>query len=358
MAANFLEDTIFTTFAPRAIRFISPVAYSQAEGLVRQVYEQMRRDFQIVPPLTIHSPIPELLAGVWAVIRETLIAGGSVSRAAKEVIASSVSKINECPYCVDIHASMLHGASEHESAVAILKEAKQEIRDEKMQEMFLWASATLSVQSAALIPPFSEEEAPECIGTALSFHYINRMVNVFLKPSPMLIPSFLGGIKGFVLRAFGSFVGKRIVSLSTNVKQGASLHLLPKAELPEEFAWARSNESISGAFARLASVMRKIEEQHVPQEVRELVEGEAEQWNGEQKVLNSRWVDDVISNLNDDLQPAARLALLTTLSSYQVDEGTVEAFRRVYPSDDVLVGITAWASYSAMRRISMRIHGQ
>jgi len=54
---------------------------------------------------------------------------------------------------------------------------------------------------------------------------------------------------------------------------------------------------------------------------------------------------------NDVSKAAGRLALLTALASYQVDEGIVLVFRVHFPEDDKLLGTLAWASFTAARRI-------
>ncbi|MCI4061221.1 hypothetical protein MRQ36_00980 [Micromonospora sp. R77] len=56
-----------------------------------------------------------------------------------------------------------------------------------------------------------------------------------------------------------------------------------------------------------------------------------------------------------DLEPAdraaARLALLTAVASYQVDEDVVTEFRQWHPDDVTLVEVAAWASFAAARRV-------
>jgi hypothetical protein len=69
--------------APHAAKYVHAVPPAEATGLVAEVYEQLARDFQIVSPIIVHSPAPRLLAAVWCVLRETLVAG-RVSRAHKE----------------------------------------------------------------------------------------------------------------------------------------------------------------------------------------------------------------------------------------------------------------------------------
>ncbi|SRR6266496_1107457 len=101
----------------KTIKYVKPVQYRSATGLTADIYRQMQADFLPVPLLTLHSPVPEVMAGVWSILRETLLAG-QVDRALKEAVAATVSKTNACPFCVDAHTAMLHATSNHDAASA------------------------------------------------------------------------------------------------------------------------------------------------------------------------------------------------------------------------------------------------
>ncbi|MCP4164746.1 MAG: hypothetical protein GY759_02495 [Chloroflexi bacterium] len=58
-----------------------------------------------------------------------------------------------------------------------------------------------------------------------------------------------------------------------------------------------------------------------------------------------------MAGLADTDKPAARLALLTALAPHQIDEMIVDAFRAQQPGDDMLIAATAWASFTAARRV-------
>jgi AhpD family alkylhydroperoxidase len=182
------------------IKYIQPVSEATAEGLVAEVYSQIKEDFgMLVEPFTLHSPSPQLLAGIWMATRESLVTG-NVRREIKEAVAATVSRINQCPYCVDAHTIMLHATSEHNVAKAISKQDDEKIQDPKIRSIVAWASATRSPDAEILrSPPFSTQDAPEIIGTAVSFHYINRMVSVLLSETPLPSNSFL--LKG-ILKLF------------------------------------------------------------------------------------------------------------------------------------------------------------
>ena len=62
-------------------------------------------------------------------------------------------------------------------------------------------------------------------------------------------------------------------------------------------------------------------------------------------------MEKALAGLDDAEKPAARLTLLTALAPYQIDENTIAAFSAQQPGDDKLIAATAWASFTAARRI-------
>jgi len=113
-----IENRLFDNMVSQ-INHVQAVAPDRAEGLTAEVYQQLRTDFQVAPPLTLHSASPTVLAGAWAIARESQIATGRVRRDLKEAAAGAVSSINACPYCVDAHTAMLYASSQHDTATAI-----------------------------------------------------------------------------------------------------------------------------------------------------------------------------------------------------------------------------------------------
>lgn len=348
MIMRALENTIFTKLAPKTIHHVREVKYNAAEGLVADVYEQMRRDFAVVPPITLHSPLPQVMAGVWSIVRESMMAG-PVNRAYREAVAASVAKINECPFCLEVHTGMMKGASADEGA-AMLLQGTDSVENPKLHSIIEWGLANRSPGSEILRnPPFPQKEDPEYIGTAISFHYINRMVNVFLDKSPLFLPSGLGGLRGIMSKVFDSVIAKRIMHLTPS--QGESLKFLPKSNLPEDLSWAASNPAVAKAFAGFASLIEDVGQKMVPKDVRDVVRQRVQQWKGEDPGLSRTWLEKAVHPLSDSIRPAGRLALLTALASYQVDENIIQEFRQHSPGDDQLVGVTAWAGFTAARKI-------
>ena len=342
-----IAETIREQMA-KTINYIEPVPYGSATGLTAELYRQMQADFLPVPPLTLHSPVPQIMAGVWTILSETLHAG-KVDRALKEAVAAAVSRTNECLYCVDVHTSMLHATSEHDTASAILQGDYDSIYDPQLHAIVQWIVANATANTNGVLPqPFSHSDAPEIIGTAIAFHYINRMVNVFLSDTPFALPS---AFRGFTGRLFGATAGKILLSRAS--QPGNSLKFVPKAALPDDLSWAASNPAVAAAFAGFAGVVEEAGKAALPEAVRVLVGERVQAWNGEAMGISRSWVEDAVVGLKEEHRAAARLTLLTALASYQVDSSVVEDFQSQYPDNAQLVAATAWASFTAARRVGL-----
>ena len=330
-----------------AIRYIQPVALKSTEGLVARVYPQIKKEFgALVEPFTLHSSSPELLAGAWSACRESLLVG-NVRRDVKEAVAATVSRINQCPYCVDAHTIMLNATSARNTAEAILHQRDDKIQDATVRSIVKWAAASRSPGAKVLLsPPFSHKDAPEIIGTALFFHYMNRMVSVLLSNTPL--PSNHPLLKGFFKRMAGWFFSSAI---HRSKALGASLELLPESELPADLAWAKRSPNIAGAFARFAAVVNRAGSDFIPEDVRDCVVKHVQAWDGKDPKLGRHWVEEAMNGLNEKSKDIGRLVLLTAVAPYQVDEGVVNAFTAQITGDNRLLGALAWGSFTAARRI-------
>lgn len=281
--------------------------------------------------------------------RESQIVRGRLGRPMKEAISASVSQLNSCPYCVDAHTGLLQGAAQRDVGSRIRREEPQAIADDRVRELVRWALATRQPGDPIIAnPPFSREEAPEAIGTALAFHYVNRMVHVFLGDDLLPLPS---GLRGTARWVFGATFGKRMVLRGGG--PGASLDLLPEAPLPNDLRWAESNPAIAGAWARFAAVVEEAGKRVLPEPVRAMLLAQLAGWEGEDPGISGPRVDDAVASLEEAHRSAAHFVLLVAFASYRVDQSAVEAFRTTTPGDRALVEACAWASLQAARRIGV-----
>ncbi len=113
--------------------------------------------------------------------------------------------------------------------------------------------------------------------------------------------------------------------------------------------WAIESAHIARAFAGLAAVLDRPD--HLSLQVRQRVVGVVEQWTGEDQGLSAAWVTPYITDLPEQEQPAARLALLTALAPFQISDDVVRAARSSLPTDHALVAAIAWSAFLAARRV-------
>src|SRR5688500_2952543 len=123
---------------PSVFRHVLPAP--PTEPVVR-VYQQIARELgpRRAPVFMTLSPVPDILAGTWALTREALVAGPA-SRVDRELVATAVSVANRCPFCVDAHTIMLHSAGAHALAETL---ARGEIpADPRLARLAEWAAGT------------------------------------------------------------------------------------------------------------------------------------------------------------------------------------------------------------------------
>lgn len=323
------------------IRHVQPVSPKVAAGRTARVYQQLGRDFgMLAPPVSLHAPAPDTLAACWLMLRETLVATGAASRAVKETVAAAVSTANDCPYCVEVHGATLAG----------LRRGTDAATEPVLRVVDQWARAGHLRPGTGRLPPSLSRQRPELIGVAVTFHYLNRMVNVFLPPSPL--PP---GLPAPASRAAGWLAAQLMGSLARADREpGASLDLLPDAPLPPDLVWAAGRAGIAEAMARASAAIDAAGARVVPDQVRDLVLVRLAGWNGQPPGLG--WLGAAVASLAERDRPVGRLALLTAMASYQVTDQTIAAVREQDPADATLIEITAWASLAAARRAGVLLH--
>lgn len=312
------------------IRYVTPVMPRAATGAVAEVYRQAEYDFgMLAPPVSLHSPAPVPLAAAWMMLRESLVAEGHGTRAAKEVVAAAVSLANQCPYCVEVHGAALIGLMRNPDSEAIVAGRIDEVADPGLRELARW-----SLDGSGPAP--ADELLPEYLGVAVTFHYLNRMVNLFLPKSP-LPPNVPWPMRQRMRGVAASIMGRFArVQRAT----GTSLDLLPPADLPPDMAWAKGNDTIAEPFARAAAAIEAVGEHAVPQRIRELV--------------HSRLSSGAPPNRREALEPAERLALLLALASYRITPEDVAAYQQEQPSDQTFVEFASWVSLTAARHAVLK----
>ncbi|MGZ3118691.1 carboxymuconolactone decarboxylase family protein [Streptomyces sp. H62] len=321
---------------PTPFRHTEPIPPKAATGRVAEIYEQITRDFGIPEPapFVVLSSAPELLAPAWALMRESLIAGPG-GRTGKEVAAFGVSQANRCRFCVDAHTMLLHATGDHALAERLAR--GQEPQDERHARVLEWARRT-RVPGAVREPyPFPREETPGYLGTALSFHFINRVV------SALVTESVLPG-DAQRLRPVRSLAGR---SLSRAVRRtavpGAALPLLDGPAPGPGPRWA-AGTPVGPAYAALRTAALT-GAGLLDADDRILVRRTLRDWDGSHPPL----APDVFPGRRE--RPGARLALLAALAPYRVTAEDVAAWRRPEHTDHCLVHLVAYGAFAAVDRV-------
>ncbi|NUT42020.1 MAG: carboxymuconolactone decarboxylase family protein [Thermoactinospora sp.] len=280
-------------------RHITPVEPRDATGLVAEIYSQQARDMGMtrLRPLMPLSHAPDLMAAAWALLRESLVAG-TVSRTERELVAIGVSERNRCPFCFDAHTMLLHATGQHRLAEAIAR-----------------GERPADPRQAALLDGRGLDE-PELMGTALAFHFVNRMVSTL--HSPDVLP---GGVQRW--RAVRSLAGRAFASTVRRVAPpGDSLKLLTVR--PDPPAWAEDSP-VGTAYAALC---RLAGDGDVPG---------LDTWDGGHPPLTHRWPDE----------PVARLRAKVALAPYRITDDDLDSCGL---GPEELVRVIASGAVAAMRR--------
>ncbi len=265
----------------------------------------------------------------------------AATREAKEAVAAAVSLSNRCPYCVEVHGATLIGLVRSPDAVAIAEGRVDSVSDPALRALARWASGDGSPA------PFGPELAPAFVGVAVTFHYLNRMVNLFLQDS-LLPPS----VPKSARRRINRVAARIMAALARDARPpGHSIRLLPDAPLPPDMAWAKGTSDIADAFARASAAIDRAGERSVPPDVRALVQS----WDGSGPGISTHeWLDGATAGLSKADRSAGRLALLIAFASHQVSPSLIEEFRLQRPGDDTLIEFAAWVSLTAARQIGAR----
>ncbi|MPZ81266.1 MAG: carboxymuconolactone decarboxylase family protein [Actinophytocola sp.] len=342
--------------ALNGVRYVAPVRPRAATGSTAAVYRQLEHDFgMLAPPIALHSPAPAVLAAAWTMLRESLVVTTSVSRVTKEAVAAAVSLGNACPYCVEVHSAALGGLHVGPESGALAAGELAGIADPGIRAVATWARESgTRLGAAGRRRPFPAAHAPQLLGVAVAFQYLNRMVHVFLGESP-LPPQVPAGARGPADRFLGRFLRGPALR---GARPGESVALLAPAPLAEDLAWAAGDRHVAEAFGRAAAAVDGAARRSVPVTVRELVAAELSDWDGEPAGLSRAWVEAPALGLPAADRAAGRLALLVAKAAYQVDGETVEAYRRTQPADDALIELVSWAALAAARHAGGWLAGQ
>ena len=170
------------------IRTVPPEA---ATGPLADAYETLRQSMgSPVAPLVIQlaSIRPDITSSL-ASLYAALFASGSLSRSAKETIATYVAALNNCPYCVGAHSLLMqmHGASpEHVEAarrgdVAAFTDDEEAARFLPLAEKITRHAYKVTDDDIQALRDggWDDEKILEAVGVVVFFNLINRLADTF-----------------------------------------------------------------------------------------------------------------------------------------------------------------------------------
>ncbi|WP_213002555.1 carboxymuconolactone decarboxylase family protein [Winogradskya consettensis] len=330
------------------IRHVRATPPGSADGVVARVYQHVEQEFgMLAPPMALHSPAPELLVASWLILRESLLVPGPVSRAVREAVAASVSFNNRCPYCVDVHGSAVLGLLGGPDARALADDRVADIADHELRAAAMWARHG-DAGDAGTATRWDAGELAAVTAVVFTFEYLNRMVNVFLRESPL--PPRSGRLGRWVAARVMGRLGARAGL------PGRDIDLLPAAALPPDLRWAGGRETSAAAFARANAAVERAGVRSVPDSVRRLVGDRLSTWSGRGTSVTLDELRSATDGLPARDRSAGRLALWTAVSSYRVTDAMVDELRDSGRSDAALIEIVSWAAFTAARSIAAASH--
>ena len=87
---------------------IDSITEADAQGRVKEVYDELKDSLGMVPNVfKVLSIWPRGLELYVEMIKGTMFADTRLTRAVKEMIAATVSKINQCNYCLNHHTNFM-----------------------------------------------------------------------------------------------------------------------------------------------------------------------------------------------------------------------------------------------------------
>eukprot|EP01025_Chloroclados_australasicus_P052285 TRINITY_DN6089_c0_g1_i2.p2 TRINITY_DN6089_c0_g1~~TRINITY_DN6089_c0_g1_i2.p2 ORF type:complete len:370 (+),score=35.84 TRINITY_DN6089_c0_g1_i2:2366-3475(+) len=344
--------------------------------IIQQIKKQIKQEF--IPleldqkqhnPQALHLFDESLMIGHWSTLREILVVPGRFSRSEKEVLAAFVSKANECRFCVNAHTTFAtgYGHKEFDNSVqsAIQQGAPELLDNARLREIMEWFYHGNNQNTINKRVPFSKEDAPELLGTAFLFNYVNRLVDI-ISTRDEVMPD-LPWIIQYLIRTFPmlvQFMNWIVATLlpKMTVKAPApglssNFHTYTPEMLPKEFEWCAANEHIAAAFTAFAKAVDSLRDQYIPKNLQDIVAKFVDdEYDGSPAPISRNWVNKYLEGKVQDLSEgeiwAAKYMLLTVAARFQVDEQYENQLRDYYPSVEQRRSMCIWAAFKAAQKVA------
>jgi uncharacterized peroxidase-related enzyme len=171
-----------------------------ATGAVAKAYADYRTRFgrdHVPGILKCFATHPSLLEQMIALASTLLFSESHLSRKIKEMIATYISALNTCPYCLDSHASFLRTQGGNDELLQALSNANLDspslnLRERRMLDFV----GKVTIESHKISPDdinlmkgvgWDQQEIAETVHIAALFACFNRVANAFGLPSQNLL---------------------------------------------------------------------------------------------------------------------------------------------------------------------------
>ncbi|TQL74631.1 AhpD family alkylhydroperoxidase [Stackebrandtia endophytica] len=300
-------------------RFTTPLSRRAMSPRLHAIRDHMRHDIGLAlfPALAHHL---DIYAAIWALLRESMIAGPG-TRVDKEIVAAAVSMANRCSYCIAAHTTFLHAVSRHDVADAIWNDEPP--RDRHHADLIRWAKDSAR---HATPPPFTLDDAPGIIGTAVTFHFVNRMVSSLMDEN--LLP---GGLQRSrtVRRVAGGALGS---TAKRHHQPGTAISHLGPARSPLAPAWSGTGP-ISEAYRALSAATRA--DDLLSPQAHQLIRGTVADLAGT-RPSQGDWAEPILADLAPQERTAARIALLTATTGHHLTDDHIRQWRNGHTDADLV----------------------
>ena len=163
-----------------------------ATGTVAKSYTDYRERFgrpDVPGILKCFATHPPLLEQMIALASSLLFTEGHLSRSVKEMIATYVSALNECPYCLDSHSSFLRTQGGSDELLSALSNGNLEVPSISVKERQLLIFARKVTNESYKVTPddiqqltnggWSQLQIAEATHITALFAFFNRVANTF-----------------------------------------------------------------------------------------------------------------------------------------------------------------------------------
>ena len=167
--------------------YIETIAESDAHGLLAELYRRFgNSDGTVDHVLKVHSLNPDSLEAHCVLYTQTMHRPSPVTRAEREMVGVTVSRLNGCKYCIEHHAAGLERLlpGERRSLVAAFKTGDESDLTDRERSMTAYAAkltsgpATMTAADvdALRVAGLTDLEVLDVAQVTAYFSYANRIV--------------------------------------------------------------------------------------------------------------------------------------------------------------------------------------